>query len=33
MSGGFVPVITRWQILPEERALQQTFGNAFSSYC
>ena len=29
----FVLYITRFQIRPEERALQRIFGEAFSAYC
>lgn len=28
----FVAVMTKWQILPEERALQESFGKQFSDY-
>jgi len=29
----FVPYMNRFQILPEERALQQTYGEGFVDYC
>ena len=29
----FVPFMNRFQIQPEERALEQTYGEAFRSYC
>lgn len=31
--GGFVFVITRVQIIPEERALKKRFGKAYDAYC
>ena len=29
----FVAYLTRYQILPEERAMQKTFGNRYTGYC
>jgi len=32
LAAGFIPYMNRFQIIPEEQALQQLFGNAFTQY-